>query len=106
MKKTTYGTALLPILACIALAGVAHADTKSMRIAFSNNYAGNARLWEAESGKLLITFQGHTDAVWSAVFSPDGRRALTASEDHTARLWETESGKPAGHFPRSHRRAC
>ena len=52
-----------------------------------------ARLWETESGKLLTTFQGHGDAVKSAVFSPDGRRVLTASRDKTARLWETESGK-------------
>ena len=52
-----------------------------------------ARLWEADSGKLLATFQGHTRWVWSAVFSPDGRRVLTASDDQTARLWEADSGK-------------
>jgi WD40 repeat protein len=33
-----------------------------------------ARFWEAVSGKLLATFQGHTDTVWSAVFNP-GRPA-------------------------------
>jgi len=38
-----------------------------------------ARLWETDSGKLLATFQGHSDRVWGAVFSPDGRRVLTAS---------------------------
>ena len=41
----------------------------------------------------LATFQGHTGAVYSAVFSPDIRRVLTASRDKTARLWETGSGK-------------
>jgi WD40 repeat protein len=52
-----------------------------------------ARLWQAESGKPLTTFQGHTGWVHSAVFSPDSRRVLTASGDKTARLWEAESGK-------------
>src|ERR1700736_4201344 len=42
MKRITYSTALLSLLAGIALIGVPHADTKNMRIAFSNNYAGNS----------------------------------------------------------------
>jgi WD40 repeat protein len=44
-------------------------------------------------GKLLATLQGHAGPVYSAQFSPDGKRTVTASQDHTARLWETESGK-------------
>ena len=48
-----------------------------------------ARLWEAEGGKPLVTFQGHTGSVNSAVFGPDGRRVLTAPNDKAARLWET-----------------
>ncbi len=42
MNKRTYIPALLVSLAGIALIGRAHADTKNMRIAFSNNYAGNS----------------------------------------------------------------
>jgi len=42
MKRNTCGTVLLVALASIALLNPARADTKSMRIAFSNNYAGNS----------------------------------------------------------------
>src|SRR5712671_4739477 len=42
MKRNTCGTVLLVALAAIALLNPARADTKSMRIAFSNNYAGNS----------------------------------------------------------------
>jgi WD40 repeat protein len=46
-----------------------------------------ARLWEADSGRLLAAFRGHNGGVRSVAFSPDGRRVLTGSLDNTARLW-------------------
>ena len=52
-----------------------------------------ARVWEAQTGKLLATLQGHTEEVTSAQFSPDGERIVTASLDNTARIWEAQSGK-------------
>ncbi|HYY29706.1 MAG TPA: substrate-binding domain-containing protein [Chthoniobacterales bacterium] len=42
MNKKNCGSVLLAVLASIALIGTTHADTKNMRIAFSNNYAGNS----------------------------------------------------------------
>ena len=35
----------------------------------------------------------HTAAARAVAFSPDGRRAVTASEDQTAKIWEAETGK-------------
>ena len=37
--------------------------------------------------------RGHDDAVWSAAFSPDGARVVTASADKTARVWDAATGK-------------
>jgi hypothetical protein len=36
---------------------------------------------------------GHTAAVTSAAISPDGRRAVTGSQDGIAKLWDLETGK-------------
>jgi WD40 repeat protein len=48
-------------------------------------------IWD-NSGKQLARFQGHSDIVSSANFSPDGKKIVTASADKTARVWDT-SGK-------------
>jgi WD40 repeat protein len=39
---------------------------------------------------------GHDKTVYSAAFSPDGKRIVTASADKTARLWDAETGKQIG----------
>src|SRR6516164_1464615 len=44
-------------------------------------------------GRLLRTFQGHSEAVNHLAFSPDGKRLASVSDDATLRIWETNTGK-------------
>jgi hypothetical protein len=51
------------------------------------------RIWDAATGQPL---KGHEGAVYSAAFSPDGRRIVTASDDKTARIWDAATGRQIG----------
>jgi hypothetical protein len=46
----------------------------------------------AQSTRLQRLLKGHTRRIFTAAFSPDGTRILTASDDGTARVWDPESG--------------
>ncbi|MGO9483949.1 MAG: WD40 repeat domain-containing protein [Rhodomicrobium sp.] len=55
----------------------------------------------AATGTELHEFTGHTNWVNSAVFSPDGRFAVSGSNDNTLRLWMCPGGrKPPAPPPR------
>ena len=56
------------------------------------------RIFDAATGAELHALEGHTNAVSSLAFSPDGQRLASASMDGTARLWDPAAGKQVGVF--------
>jgi WD40 repeat protein len=47
---------------------------------------------EPPGGTLLRTLEGHSWAVNGVAVTPDGRRAVSASEDTTLKVWDLDSG--------------
>lgn len=50
------------------------------------------KLWDSQSGKLLLIFRGHQHVVHEVSFSLDRNRLMSASLDSTARVWDSQSG--------------
>jgi WD40 repeat protein len=50
------------------------------------------RIWDAISGKLQRSLEGHTDWVRSVAFSFDGLRILSGSDDCIIHVWDAVSG--------------
>jgi ribose transport system substrate-binding protein len=73
MKTRTCSRLLLAAVMGVALADASHADTKNMRIAFSNNYAGNS--WRQAMLKSwdIVTKKAVADKIVAAARVYDGR---------------------------------
>jgi alpha-tubulin suppressor-like RCC1 family protein len=70
----------------------------------TGGYDSTARVWDADTGALLLTIgdassagqNAHTGPVNAVAFSPDGSIVVTASADRTVRLWSTTNGAYLG----------
>ncbi len=50
------------------------------------------KIWDAHSGDLLHTLEGHLDTVRGCDFNSDGKLIVSASQDQTVRVWNAHSG--------------
>jgi serine/threonine protein kinase len=63
------------------------------RMLASGSYDNIVRLWDASTGQVVGTLEGHTGWVNSVAFSPDGKTLASASGDNTVRLWDASTGQ-------------
>jgi len=59
----------------------------------SSNNKGGIDIWEIESAKMVKTFGGHTNSVYSVSFAPDGKSLATGSSDHLIKIWDASNAK-------------
>jgi len=83
---------LLQGLAGVALAGVLGGGIVLLRYARGANNPATSHSSVIRVGTTLFTYRGHSDWVWSAAWSPDGRRIASASGDETAQVWNALDG--------------
>lgn len=55
-----------------------------------------ARIWDTQTGKLLINLPVHCGSVPVVAFSSDGKFVLTGGVDGTVQLWDAQTGKQLG----------
>lgn len=61
-------------------------------IAFGSKELGQLLVYEWQSESYILRQQGHFDAMNSLVYSPDGSRVVTASDDGKVKIWDVVSG--------------
>lgn len=49
------------------------------------------KLWDAETGDIVHTFEGHAEGISDVAWSNNGEFLASASDDKTVRLWSLET---------------
>ncbi|KAK7687237.1 hypothetical protein QCA50_009742 [Cerrena zonata] len=53
----------------------------------------NIHIWNADTGDLVCTLEGHTREFRIAIFSPDGIRVVSGAYDRTLFIWDVKTGR-------------
>jgi WD40 repeat protein len=59
----------------------------------AGSYSKIIKVWDASSGKAVLSLEGHEKSCLPVCYSPDGTRIASGSLDKTVRLWDALSGK-------------
>ncbi|XZN92415.1 MAG: WD40 repeat domain-containing protein [Microcoleus sp.] len=50
------------------------------------------KVWNLCNGEELLSLRGHKDDVFAVAIAPDGKKAISASQDKSLKVWDLQSG--------------
>ena len=56
-------------------------------------------IWDAKTGRKLLSMRGHNDNVAELCYSPDGKKIVSGSHDGTVKLWDAQNGLELVTYP-------
>ncbi len=66
----------------------------TLLVAIGMGTTGHATIAFGEDPRLVLDAGGHTALVRKVLFTPDGQKLITVSEDKTIRFWDIATGEP------------
>jgi WD40 repeat protein len=54
---------------------------------------GVVKVWDAQTGRELLSLEGHPHRVVKVAFSPNGKRLASVSVDNTVKVWDAQTGR-------------
>ncbi|XP_078483724.1 notchless protein homolog 1 [Ciona intestinalis] len=63
------------------------------RLIASASFDKSIKLWNAKSGKFIVSLRGHVNSVYQLAWSADSRLLVSGSGDSTLKVWDTHKNK-------------
>src|SRR5262249_24535740 len=62
-------------------------------VGYSSGKPGMVKVWDAKTGKELLSFKAHDNSIGSVCFSPDGKRIVSSDRGKKAEVWDAQTGQ-------------
>ena len=101
---SSFGDArLIRYESCATTNPISLASTRARKLSAASSAIGFAfhwfaflvKIWQAETGEVLLTLQDHEGEVLGVAFSPDGSRLASSGADRNVKVWEFQNGREA-----------
>jgi WD40 repeat protein len=92
LQYIDFTEALSPAIAGSAVDAIAYSPNADLIATSMSGNVSHILLWKPDGKKPIRRLLGHSDMVRDLLFSPDGKKIISASHDKTVKVWDVEVG--------------